>query len=596
MKFKYYNLIKLTLLIFFISCSPKVYKNIGVLDGIKIKPDYLSYHRDSIRFTIEGLIPISYLNQDVKITLFPEYRYHNQVISLPEISAFDGTYTLATTQIKIKESYKFPYKEGMDDGQLILKSFVQQGTKSSNSEKILTQGIMTLPLLTRVGQIVMDEPIPKIGVFMTSDFSHVPKIEIKEYFLPFELGKGDIAESVWSSSELKKVLLEGLSGMKIQKIELVGISSPENSEYNQAGIEEKRVFSVREKIVGMIDRSTFELGISTRKRDWIDFRMLISDYQGISMEEKELLYQTITTSKPFEAQLKDIQKFKFYGKVAKDLYSKLRGVKVSVTFENTAFSDPAIAAKVYQLLKNGNESTIINLDQMAYAAQSSSKLFEKEAIYGKMTELFVSDLAFNNLGVVYLNQAQIELDPNHRKVLITKSIQAFKESNKIKANPSAFHNLGQAHLLNKNYFEAYVAISQASILEKDENNSFLRFNEGLRGALDIINGDYKLATVRLNNAPLTDVNLFNKGLAYFLSENYPKALEAFEDAIQLNRDYGYAFYGLALVAAYSDDDQAFFENLSKAVERSEYLKTRALVETSFKKYWNRTEFNDALKQ
>jgi predicted HD phosphohydrolase len=65
----------------------------------------------------------------------------------------------------------------------------------------------------------------------------------------------------------------------------------------------------------------------------------------------------------------------------------------------------------------------------------------------------------------------------------------------------------------------------------------------------------------------------------------------------LNRDYGYAFLWIGFSCRHIRMmDQAFFENLSKAVERSEYLKTRALVETSFKKYWNRTEFNDALKQ
>jgi tetratricopeptide (TPR) repeat protein len=157
------------------------------------------------------------------------------------------------------------------------------------------------------------------------------------------------------------------------------------------------------------------------------------------------------------------------------------------------------------------------------------------------------------------------------------------------------HNLGRALILRGDYFDAYVAISEASALERNESNEFLRFNEGVRGALDIMNGDYKLATIRLNRAPETPMNLFNKGLAYLLADELGSAAIAFEESVQSNREYGYGFYGLAVIAAISGDRQALFENLRKATERSEYLKERALRDILFKTYHSDPEFMNVFR-
>jgi tetratricopeptide (TPR) repeat protein len=132
-------------------------------------------------------------------------------------------------------------------------------------------------------------------------------------------------------------------------------------------------------------------------------------------------------------------------------------------------------------------------------------------------------------------------------------------------------------------------------LEKDETNSFLMYNEGLRGALDILNGDYRLATIRLNRAVESEETYFNKGIAHFMTQEYRLAVENFENAVQANRDSGLGFYGLALVAAANNDRSALFENLEKAVQRSESLRQHALLDVNFKKYREDAEFLQAFK-
>jgi tetratricopeptide (TPR) repeat protein len=234
-------------------------------------------------------------------------------------------------------------------------------------------------------------------------------------------------------------------------------------------------------------------------------------------------------------------------------------------------------------------------EHLIYAGHKAPRLHEKETIYLKLTEIFPSELSFNNLGVVYLNQAQRELNHQEKNLLINKAIAMFRQANKFRITSVSMHNLGRALILRGDYFEAYVAISEASTLERDETNEFLRINEGVRGGLDILNGDYRLATIRLNRAPENEINLFNKGLAYFLVDDLAPALEAFEESVQANREFGYGFYGLAMIAAVSGDKQGLFENLKKAVERSEFLKDRALREILFQPYQGEAEFLQIFK-
>uniref|UniRef100_UPI0035947F07 tetratricopeptide repeat protein n=1 Tax=Aquiflexum sp. TaxID=1872584 RepID=UPI0035947F07 len=289
------------------------------------------------------------------------------------------------------------------------------------------------------------------------------------------------------------------------------------------------------------------------------------------------------------------QRLPAYRNISRDLFPKLSAAKISVELEDTRFNNTEIAASVYALLQNGKPLEGFNQDHLVFAGQTAKRLDEKEAIFLKLTEIYPSELAFNNLGVVYLNQAQRELDTRDKNVLVTKSINMFRQANRIKTTSVSLHNIGRAYLLRGDYFDAYISISEASALEKNETDAFLIYNEGVRGALDIINGDYKLATIRLNRASENEENLFNKGLAYFLAEDYRMALESFEECVQKGRETGYGFYGLALVASYSEDVEALKENLSKAIDRSEFLRERALRDINFKPYFDKKEFIDIFR-
>ncbi|MCL6261031.1 tetratricopeptide repeat protein [Aquiflexum sp. TKW24L] len=576
------------------SCSPKIGMYDGLLNGIVAKPEVLQLHRDSVRVSIQGAIPLALLNQDAKIYLYPEYVYGEGSLRLGEIIPFDGAYNKKLIDAIVDERIVFPYLPGMEKGELVIKGIVERkkGTFQAPN-KVLAYGLETTPLLTRYGQVLPDQPIPTIGIYMMRDFQDMNRIVTRDFYIPFELGSSLKQDPIFPVA-FRDYLIKGEPWMKINKVIVTGLSSPESRD-NVLGLPKKRSDFIVEKL--KTNRSLTNIPIESMYRagDWFDLRQLLSDYEGISQQQKEEVYAILLNEKSFASQLSDLQKISAYRNISRDLFPKLRSAKISFELENTKLNDLEISSGVFALLNGQNPVEGFDQDHLTYAGQNVLKLDEKEAVYKKLNELFPSELSHNNLGVVYLNMAQRELDVRERNIFISDAISNLSSANKIKTTSIALHNIGRAYLLRGDYFEAYIAISEASTLEKEETNDFLNYNEGLRGALDILNGDYRLATIRFNRTVENESNFFNKGIAYFLSTDYLLALENFEASVQSDRDSGYGFYGLALVAAVNGERDTMIENLGKAIDRSEFLKEKALKDINFQNFRSDQAFINLFK-
>ena len=558
-----------------------------VTAAFKAKPELLAFHRDSVRFVLEGAVPIKFLQKDVKISIAPEYVYKGGRLGLGEKVIFDGVYDAGISDLKFSMPFVMPYREGMQVGELQVGAIVHKGKRVFKvPAKLVAQGVDTTPLLARMGQIVPDEPIPVIGIMLQEGEARVEAPEIREFEVFFSLGSDRLLE--WPVA-LERFLLSGVEGKAVTKAQVIGLVSGENQELANPSLGDLRASQVKNRLRNYKLLQKVQIEDLSRSKSWFDFRIAFGNYSGLSDKEKESFYEVLTSGKDYETQLRELRALPGYTKVSRDLFPKLRSAKVVITLEKSQEKGGNPNA-VYQAISQGLSLDGFSQEQLQLAANQARSLDQKQQIYAKLAEKYASDIVFNNYGVVLINQAQRELGEAYRRELIQRAVTALRQAVRMKPRSEIFHNLGRALILKGDYFDAYVAISEASAMERNETGEFLRFNEGLRGALDIVNGDYKLATIRLNRAPETEENLFNKGLAHFLSKEYKAAIEAFEDCVQRNREYGYGFYGLALLAALTEDRQALYENLSKAVEKSEYLRERAMEELIFRKFMDEKEF------
>jgi len=235
-----------------------------------------------------------------------------------------------------------------------------------------------------------------------------------------------------------------------------------------------------------------------------------------------------------------------------------------------------------------------SFSEMILSGKNASRLDAKESIYLNMTEFFRSPLSFNNLAVVKMQQAQRELNQNRKVELWDQAKILLDQAKGIEPSAYILHNLAQIQILERDYTSAYKNLSDATVMTKEKD--FLRINENLRGALDIIRGDYKLATIRFDYEYSGSKSLFNKGLAFMLAEEYGKAIIYFEESIQVDRSFGYGFYGLAWIAAASGQDQLAIEHLSKAIDTSEFLSQKALKDPIFEEVRKYPDFVKMFKK
>jgi len=120
------------------------------------------------------------------------------------------------------------------------------------------------------------------------------------------------------------------------------------------------------------------------------------------------------------------------------------------------------------------------------------------------------------------------------------------------------------------------------------------FNSVL-GVVDIKKGSYDDAVKALSNVEETPTNLFNRGLAYLLKEEYDAASNNFEDAVDKESDFAMAYYGNAIAAARKGDASAMASNLKSAVNADPSLKEKALNDLEFVQYEDTDTFRNALQ-
>ncbi|SHN21826.1 hypothetical protein SAMN04488057_11149 [Cyclobacterium lianum] len=230
---------------------------------------------------------------------------------------------------------------------------------------------------------------------------------------------------------------------------------------------------------------------------------------------------------------------------------------------------------------------------LAIAASKEPGWTEQEALLRAMEEVYPSAYVYNNLGVVFLNLANRVTDVKMKNQYLENALFALNRSNAIFENPHAVYNLGVVFWLWEDKFSAYNNFYRALALTRSDR--LTKRYEAALGAVSIFNGDYRLAAIHLNKAVQNPVNLFNQGLANLLAKDYYNATVKFEESAIQNMSNGFPFYGLALVAARNGEVDKLYENLRKAVSRSEYLRQRALVDREFGLYHEQQRFKDILR-
>ena len=198
----------------------------------------------------------------------------------------------------------------------------------------------------------------------------------------------------------------------------------------------------------------------------------------------------------------------------------------------------------------------------------------------------------NNVGAVYLAQA-IEADGEDQE-LVEDAITLFELSLEKQENAEAYANLASAYALQGKLKKAHENAAQA--VSTSPSNETLKGANGVKGYLEIKLADYDAAVESLVNADVENIdNVFNRGLAHLLRDDYDNAADAFEDVTERDADYAIAYYTTAIALVSQGNNEEAIEKLGTAVETEPELKERAVSDLEFAKISDSEEFRNALK-
>ncbi len=578
-------------LFFLFGCGSIMVPESDFLKEAKVTPKQMEYFRDSIRFEVEGRIPIESVMTPRNPIVRLEMRSPEKSIQLGRIELqkeFEA--------YRFKKSFILPYQPWMESSVLELQ-FNQGEKKLPEPEecKILSRGVISTPLLAKIGKVNPHEPIPEVGLYIPSGAAAIDMTRSDVFEVLFKPGSSRLELNSSNLSELEKVRNFITENPDILSFRITGIQSPESAEGKSSKLGSDRAQAVYTYLSesGLLMRDSLT-SVKSRWNDWFDFRLLLRNYSKISTQRKDQYYSVLLNGGEFLEQAEQLKKLPGFTSVASDLFPSLRAVKIEIEAKPLPGLDQKQAIELRKVLEDDKSGKGLDLAEWAVAGEFAPRLQDKEAIYSKMTELFRSVLPYNNLAVVKMKMAQRTLDPLEQSRLWEEANTLLSQATKIETNPYVLHNQGQILVLQGYYWEAYKKLSDASVLTRNED--FLKVNEGLRGALDIIRGDYRLATLRFDYDYSDPKDFFNKGLAYYLAKDYANATLSFEESVLHDRNFGYGYYGLAMVAAKSGQNEVAVIQLQKAIDTNELIYQRALIDPVFEEIRSEKAFFDIFRQ
>jgi hypothetical protein len=176
-------------------------------------------------------------------------------------------------------------------------------------------------------------------------------------------------------------------------VTITGTHSPEGAERINSSLSQNRAEAIQKyydsemrkyDYQDMADEINFIL--KPVVEDWQEFKSFLTDYEGISDQDKSEIRNIIDGSGSFEEKEDALHKLDSYRKVFRDVYPKLRTAKTEVLTVMDKKSDAEIAALARQISAGSVSSDTLSDEELGYAASLTPSLDEKEQIYLSATK------------------------------------------------------------------------------------------------------------------------------------------------------------------------------------------------------------------
>ena len=569
---------------------PKMIK-LAKEQNLDVKPNPLEVHKDTVAYDMSANLPVKMLAKGTSYTVNSFYKYGDNEIALdPVVFRAEDYPNSGTEEPKVNKSFSFPYSPAMKSGMLEVEGVAAKGAKTKTTPRMsVAPGVITTSQLVQPSYF---------AAYAGHGYNNQEELVPNSIDFFFDQGRSNLKTSERSSDRGKQFEAFIAEKNVTRTVTITGTHSPEGAERINSKLSQDRAKVIedyyrqqmkRYDYKGMADQIQFIL--KPVVEDWNEFKQALANYNGITDEEKSQYLNIVNGSGSFVDKEKELRKLATYKKVFKDVYPGLRRAKTDILTVMNKKSDAEISVLAKQVASGEKGNDALSFEELMYAATLTPALEEKEKIYTAATKYGTNWNAHNNLGAVYV--AQYIAGGATSADLLNKAQAQLEIAAKIKETAEVHANLSSVNLGKGN---AYKAQSHAAkSLSMGASNQVSSGVNGVKGASEIMIARYGDAVRSTTSAEATATNLYNRGLAQLLNNNYQNAVSSFDEAIKKDASYAAAFYGAAIAHARLNNLDSVISSLTEAVKLDPAMKQTALNDLEFRNYAANELFRNALR-
>lgn len=567
MKKQLFFAVTLVLALVMSSCN----KDLKTLDPslFKCTPNPLEVKGGKVDATITGTFPVKYFSKNAILTVTPVLSFEGKEVKAAS-TVFQGEKVIGNDQtISYKAGGNYTIKTSFDfvpemaKSELWLDFSVSTKKKTYKLERVkVADGVIATAQLASTTFGVENGP-----AIIADKFQRVIQ-EMQEAEIKFLIQQSQLRNSETKSGSIldltKKIKdAKDAQNKEVAGLEIAGYASPDGALELNTNLAEKRQKVTVDFINKELKKIKTTVSVDSKftAEDWAGFQKLM---ESSNIQDKQLILRVLSMYSDPEQREQEIKNLSVaFKSIAEEILPQLRRSRLKLTVDVTGKSDAEITKLAIE------DASKLNVEELLYAATLTEDLATKADIYTKVTTNYPSEIrGFNNLGVVQYLQGNDQAAANFAKALSIDSKSA-----------DANYNAGLSALQKGNFVKAEEYFGKAAGTKANLGNAM--------GTVYLLKGDYAKAKSSFGT---TATN--NNALMQILDANYNGARNTLDAVAQPNALTAYLG---AIVGARTNNRDAVYSNLRKAVSEKSSCKAKAAKDLEFAKFFTDDTFMSIVK-
>jgi len=277
-------------------CALQQMVNKAQEQNLEVTPNPLEVHGDSVAFDVAATLPVKMLKKGKVYTVKTYYTYGDgQEMELEDVEFRAEDYPNANeVNPRESQSYGFAYDPKYNPGDLVVQGIAsdpRNGKSKSTDRMPIAKGLIT------TSELVEEVYYPAYLGHGYNEGEELLPSNVNFYF--------DQGRSVLKRSEVRSDRGEFLTNFIADKnvtrtVSITGTHSPEGPERINSNLAQERAARIEEFYRDQMDKydyegmaDSIEFILKPVVEDWTDFKEALSDYDGISSDQKAAMMDLV---------------------------------------------------------------------------------------------------------------------------------------------------------------------------------------------------------------------------------------------------------------------------------------------------------------